>query len=734
MQADFTFTRRDILIGLVIVLIAFGFRLIIIMDRAHAPADISAFDPLPKGSDQLTYYSHIAAYRAGNFPPPTYFYQPGMSYFLIGASKIMRTDNLGALRILIAALASLNCGLFIAVIRLAVGRRSMAVLSGLLLALYPVGAFYDTDFVITSQTTELLTIALFGILWLWRFPRNWSGMALLGGSFGVLAFTRFEPLLLAPVFGLWLIAVRRSWVSIIQVAAAALICVLVTLPVVIHNLSNGADYLFTPVGAAEIYRGNNRDADGTYGGGRASQVTTGDYGTYLRKDIALSPRRFGELLLHKVGLFFSKDEPGNNLNYIISGKNVSPLLSAIPLNFQLMVGLFLFGLAAMFRNREPVAPLLLISFLGLMAAIMLIWVEARLRTPVIVIMFPAVAYGLVTTVDLLRQGWQANLLRLLVPIPVVVLILLATQWAYVHLPHPVTVNKLPESAHVSGVVFDDTLKLVGWEVQEQYSPAGILQPFRPYVITFYWQTLKPTPTDYSFALGYFVDGERLIGFDYPIGAVSYPGLRTSQWSTGKIYVEHVGITYKRFDGGINITAPLLLSVYPERDAGHLLPVANGPDAPLYLEIAQLAIIWGTGKLPDNLPQPHANVEIGDVLVLKGWTYPATAMVNETIEVVLGWETTQKQIDRNLIFSVCLLDSAGTPETNYDSPPQNGRLLATSLPTHYQFGDVKTLTVPSEPGVYTLYALVYDFDTGDRLKVAGSAENWVKLGEIEVREQ
>src|SRR5579871_1856058 len=129
MSIDLTFTRRDILIALAIILLAFAYRTVIIFDRAAAPADLSAWNPLTTGGDQAVYYSSIAEFKAGSFPPRNFFYQPGMSWFLIGADALLRTDNLGVLRLLIAALAAINCGLMIAIVRLAFNNRWMAVLA-----------------------------------------------------------------------------------------------------------------------------------------------------------------------------------------------------------------------------------------------------------------------------------------------------------------------------------------------------------------------------------------------------------------------------------------------------------------------------------------------------------------------------------------------------------------------------------------------------------------------------
>ncbi|HML23700.1 MAG TPA: hypothetical protein PKD09_18735, partial [Aggregatilinea sp.] len=392
---DLHFTRRDWVIGLLVVLLAFALRTVIIFDRANAPNDISAFNPLPVGSDQRTYYNAIALYRAGEFPPPTYHYQPGMPWFMVGSSELLGTDNLGVLRLFVAALASINVGLFMATARLASGRRWVSVIAALLLAVYPVSAFYDTDFVITSEAIILLNLALLGVLALWRWPDAWGGVVLYGLSFGIIAIMRRELLALAPVFGLWLLWQRPRRRTVIQGAAAAAICVAALLPTIYHNRSNGADFLITSVTDAELYRGNNRDANGAYHVGPASLSTSQDYKKYLWLDIKLSPCRFVELELHKIGMFLSSHEPGNNLNYLIAGEGTSALLRAIPLNFQVLLALFLTGLAVQARRRDPTAALFGASFLMVLAAMLLMWVEARIRTPVVVVMMLPAAWAVV---------------------------------------------------------------------------------------------------------------------------------------------------------------------------------------------------------------------------------------------------------------------------------------------------------------------------------------------------
>ena len=744
LEAWLTFSRRDRWIGLAIVGLAFVVRLIIILNRAHAPNALAAFDPLPVGSDQTVYYSHVLEWKAGTFPPATYFFQPGMSWFMIAATQVMRTDNVGALRVLTAALAALNCGLYVAVAQLAFGRRAVSYLSGLLLAIYPVSAFFDTDFVIVPQATILLTVALFGVLWLWRSPRRWTGAVLYGAAFGALAVTRFETVAIAPVLGLWLIAVRRDWRAVFQVGLAAAVCGLVILPVALHNRAGGADYLITPVGQAEIYRGNNRDASGAYRSSTASRTTSHDYLTYLRYDIQLAPRRFVELELHKIGLFLSAQEPGNNLTYIISGEGVSPLLRAIPLNFQVLLGLALFGLVILARQHHPTAVLFPLAFLALMASILMIWVEARLRTPVVLFMILPAAYAVVIAAEWLlshraagggiafrRADWGRGMRQVIIPIVLIVALLAAASYATLHLPRPITANHLPESATRVDAEFDGTLRLVGWEIQENYSRAGVIVPFQPYVVSLYWELLQPTSIDYSFSLGVFVGDERVIAFDHPIGDVAYPEFPTSRWKTGTIYVEHVGLNYRRFDGPTLITGVLLLNVYPERDAEALLPAANLSGAPTHLQLAQPALAWGEGMLPDDVPLLDDPVPFGQVLRLRGRSVPQSGIAGQSVAVVLAWETTARPITRSLIFSVGLLGADGQLVAQSDGPPLEGQLLAISLPTHFAFGDTHYLTLPDQPGEYSFYTLVYEYDSRDRLSVPGVRENLLYLGTFDV---
>ena len=63
-QSPFThFSRKDVVIALLVILFAFTYRCGIIWDRANAPGNSGAFNPLPAGSDQGTYYLSILDFQ-----------------------------------------------------------------------------------------------------------------------------------------------------------------------------------------------------------------------------------------------------------------------------------------------------------------------------------------------------------------------------------------------------------------------------------------------------------------------------------------------------------------------------------------------------------------------------------------------------------------------------------------------------------------------------------------------
>ncbi len=177
-------------------------------------------------------------------------------------------------------------------------------------------------------------------------------------------------------------------------ALTVLVVIAFIAPVALHNRQGGGDYMITPVGATAIYVSFNRDGSGIAFTSRADFTTRFDYYHFLALNIQLEPLRFVELVLRKIGLFFSAIELGNNLNYMLAGEIISPILRFNPFDFRVLFVLTTFGIMALWREKRA----LLIPFFvicgGMFFMTMLIYVEARIRTPIIAAMVPLAAYGI----------------------------------------------------------------------------------------------------------------------------------------------------------------------------------------------------------------------------------------------------------------------------------------------------------------------------------------------------
>ncbi|MCE2488782.1 MAG: hypothetical protein J4G17_02255 [Anaerolineae bacterium] len=716
---------------LVIILLALGYRLLIMADRAAAPPDVAAWDPMPGGTDQKTYLEHLQALQAGDYPPTRFRYQPGFVYFLGLVSALTGSSDLLSLRLFLVSLASINCGLMAGITWLATGRRGAGLAAGLLLAFYPVSAFYDTDFVITSQALVLATL-MTGATWLaWRRRRQLLWPALTGLTFGAGAVTRFEliaPGVVSAGWLLWFKGLRRAWRQIVTLTLTALLLIA---PVALHNRRGGASYLITPAGPQEMYRGNNRDTDGLRSPSNASATTHDGYLHWLLQDIALEPGRFAELMLRKLAFFLSSQEAGNNLNFSLSGQAVSPWLARNSLNFTLLLVLTLAGLVMLWRaGQRPLALLLACGALAYLLMVLLLWVESRLKTPVIAWMLPAAGFAIDRGLVTLRQGsLPAALLRNRRALVALVALLLLIEAGVRELPRDVTLAELPADATPANLIYDETLELVGWQVREQYSSRHSIRPFHPWVVSLYWRLLHKTGIDYSFSLKYFIDDQAVIAYDRPLGYVVYPRDFSSKWQVGPVYVEHVGLSYKRYDGPLERTGRIVLVVYPQRDfeAG-FDPFSAAGEKQSRPVLAQPAILLPPGR--NEVPVAGEEIAFGEALYLLGVDLPARAAPGKRVAVRSAWRSGAQQIDAPYAIGVFLYRD-GEFISNVDSPPAHGALQTFSLLPGYRFDDEKWLDPPHQPGQYDVYLAVYDQRDLVRLPVAGAVDNLHFIGSMEV---
>ena len=706
--------------------------MVVLAERAAAPPELGAIDPLPEGSDQGTYFYQARAFATGDFPPSTFYYQPGMAYYLRGVMLFTGSESLIVLRVVGIFLAALNCGLMVAIGWLATGRRAVGYLAGGILAIYPVVAFYDTDLVITSQAVILTTLQLLGTILLWRRPQQWWAALLLGVAAGAAVVTRIQAAIFAPVFSLWLLALRRDRRSFLQVSLATIVALLIVMPFILHNRKGGSNsYSITPYPLIAVYRANNRDASGTYAPSNAAFTTVNNYLDYLRKDIHLDPLRFTDLQLYKTALFLSDHEPGNNLNYQLNGVKLSQALTINPLEFPMILAAFLFGVLQLFHKRNlALSTLLLLAGLAFFLAIMSESVLARFIQPIIIIFVPAAAFGIISILDAYRSAKLRRLLVRSLPFLLGIGILnTAVTYGTQHLPRDPVVATLPSGAIAQNLMYDDALELVGWQFRDEYSPRNVMKPFRPWVVTLYWRLHQPVEIDYSFSLKYLQEDDELVSIDYPLGYIVYPRIFTSGWETGPIYVEHVALSVKKFDVPYEQTGRVEFRVYPEQEWQNLLPAidVNGSDQGDII-LSRPAIRLGDGI--SEIESDETQIHFGEELVLRGWRLPEHGMAGETVEILTAWRTDEQQIFHSLTFSLHLFQDE-VSIANIDDIPRAGTLETYSLPPNYLFDDRISLPLPEVAGAYQFHLCVYESTSKERLISSEGEHNCVNLGEINI---
>jgi 4-amino-4-deoxy-L-arabinose transferase-like glycosyltransferase len=613
----FRLTYRDILIGVLITLLALLLRGVVLVDRARAD---TAFDPPPPGVDQRHYILFAEAYEAGRWPDAPFHFQPGLVYFLVG-SRALFGHSIAQMTLGMVVAGSLACGLMVGVGWLLTRRRWGGYLAGGLLAVYPIAIFYSTVLLTEGLASSYVTLFLLLALWNRERPALWRS-ALLGLTVGLATITRTNLALLWPAGALLLwLDTRRVRPFLIHAVFSLLFMALAIAPVTYWNWksSGGHDFpLVTSTGADEVYRANNRDASGLRADEPAMDTVDVPYLQALIADIRLAPLRFIELQLHKAGIYWSALEPSNNVDYVGSGLNVSPLLAAIPLNFGLIALLGWLGVLALWRSDPRAALFFAAVNLLIFAGVMTIWVEGRLKQPAVPPLIATTAYLMVLGVAQFRErrigsnflspppnplpaaqggglpialppslvpglpergrsgegpGVRMNektrglnplsgrFLRRALPVAATFLIFGGLNWSISHLPVKLPVGGLPPDAHPVGAVFDGKIRLDGWRALPEWPvERGWTETGKSYAVELFWEVLQPVADDYQFYLAYVQDGQRVAGRDRAIGGIGFPANPTSRWAAGQIYSEIAGFRLPK-DTPTGRSGPVQVGVY-----------------------------------------------------------------------------------------------------------------------------------------------------------------------------
>jgi tetratricopeptide (TPR) repeat protein len=357
---------------------------------------------------------------AGDWLGDAVFYQAPLYPYLLGAIYALLGDDAIVVRGCQAVLGASSC-----VLLALAGRRffsrSAGVAAGLILAFYAPAIFTDG----LIQKSVLGLFLLCALLWLLgevvRRPRGhlwlWLGVAT-----GLLALTRENALLFAPLILVWLFLQYRDRGKQ-RLVFALLFCLgigIVMLPVAARNRIVGGEFhLSTYNFGINFYIGNNRNSSGLYtplrpGRGNVDEerhdatalaeralgrkLTAGEVSQYWTRlalhDIASDPARWIRLVARKLFMTWNAEEIGDTEGQQSHAEWSAPLRWTGRLfHFGVLAPLALFGAWVTWQDRRRLWLLYLMAA-GYAASVAMFYVFARYRLSLVPFLALFAAVGL----------------------------------------------------------------------------------------------------------------------------------------------------------------------------------------------------------------------------------------------------------------------------------------------------------------------------------------------------
>ncbi len=360
------------------------------------------------------------------FRAPLYPYLLGAIYFLFGAGywPILVIQSL--------------MGAASAVLLLWVGRRALdlrtGVVAGLIFAIYGPLVFYTGLKLIPTLSIFLALAAIYCLLvWLGDQKSRWLWIA--GLLLGLSAITRptvllFPVVVIAWVF--WKHYRRRLQSGLKRLMPLVLGVVIPILPVTVYNFANSGEFIpIGTYGGMNFYIGNNADSDGISArlpGARKDwwgmmqdaermaetesgrQLTEAEQSTFWltkgMKDIASHPGHFLRNTLKRCVLLVQGIELSNNFDFYFFARKV-PLLkyliwqNVISFPYGLILPLAVIGLIlGALRNEKSTS--LALYLLAYIPAVVLFFVTARYRLPLVPLLILFASFGVVQMV----RSWR----------------------------------------------------------------------------------------------------------------------------------------------------------------------------------------------------------------------------------------------------------------------------------------------------------------------------------------
>jgi tetratricopeptide (TPR) repeat protein len=453
-------SRKEGIFLAVLFLLALGVRLIYLIQLRGSPLFESPI------MDARYHDQWALAIRNGlPFLQGPYFRAPLYPYFLAAIYSLFGHSYLAA-RMVQFLIGSLSVLLIYFL-----GKRAFSATVGrvaaVLAAFYGLFIYFEGELLIPALIVFLDLALLLALLSAQDRPGWWRWLGC-GAILGLSAIARPNVLLFGVVLVPWLVLRwRRGGLNLRRYGAYlgsyALGVVLLIMPVTVRNYLVGKD--FAPIasqGGVNFFIGNNRDSDGVTAivpGTRASWWGGYHDALKLAEDAEGRPLKASEVSNYwfRRGLEFMRDEPwaslrlmfkklvifwggpevSNNKDIYFFSQGTSLLRILIwqwrgrffcP--FGIVAPLALAGMVLAWRNREGKGGLMVLFIFTYMVSVVLFFVNARFRLPVIPFLLPFAAYSLVS---LFRER---RLVRAILPVGLILVFGLAINLNLVGYPFP----------------------------------------------------------------------------------------------------------------------------------------------------------------------------------------------------------------------------------------------------------------------------------------------------------
>jgi len=500
--------KKEVFIIIGIFILAFVIRFIYLLEMRSSPL----FDTPTMDAEYHNQWAQ-SILKGEDFTGGVFFRAPLYPYFLAVVYKLFG-HNYFTIRLIQFIIGSLSC-----ILVYLLGRRvfngRVAIIAGVMATLYGVLIYYEGELLLPVLEVFLNLLLIFTCIKAREKP-SYKLWFLSGLLLGLSALVRPNILLVGAALFLWLILkpTGQSTIhfprtiltkSLLYPVYLALGAILMILPVTLRNYVKGHDFvLISSQGGMNFYIGNNPKSDGAtaiFPGGSATwwgsyedairlaekkegrSLKPSEISRFWYKEglnFALNqPFQFLKLMLKKFTLFWNGNELSNNRDFYFFARS-APVLKLLiwkfiiyfPFGFITPLGLvgiilFYFKSSLIVGKERDFVNLLEFFLFVYMLSVILFFVTARYRVPILSILLIFAAYALERFYSILRQRRVLEFGKYLL-ILVIILILVN-----IRIPGYSTAN--PGQAYYTlGVVYAKKGDII--KAEEEYRKAVFYNP------------------------------------------------------------------------------------------------------------------------------------------------------------------------------------------------------------------------------------------------------------------